>query len=97
MIPSDADGISGSEIGQIGSSIGGKIARTGQCREQEGLVTQTRRAAMLGQLLVMQRDNDRFQNPADFCAVHFANSRRASRRFRMNFRAWVICSSNSGS
>src|SRR6185437_1461457 len=83
------------EIEGIGIAVGRLIDRARQRRLQEPMVAQSSTAAMLGNLFVVNGEDQRFADPSPF--GHFASSRRARRCFFITFRASVICRSKSGS
>src|SRR5205809_5493906 len=68
--------------------------REGERRIQKPGITYPDTAAMLGQLLLVNCDNNFALQPGP--ALHFASSRSTARRFFMIARAALICSSNSG-
>ena len=84
MIAHDPIAVRCSEIGGVGLGIGSPLARPGQSGVEQPLVTHTRRAAVLGQLLGVNGEYGALGQPAP---GHLASLRSAFRYRRITARA----------
>jgi len=88
MISRDSKSIGGCEIGMVGRFVRRQVERASECRLKEAGVAHPGAPAMLGQLGIVDCDDDLFVNPLPCC--HFASSRRTARRSFMISRAAFI-------
>ena len=79
----------------ISLAVSEDIERSRQGRLELPCIAEARCASVLGELGVVQRFDNRAENPNGF--LHLASSRRAFLYRRIPSRAMLICASNSGS
>ncbi len=92
MVARDGETVGGGQSSRVHRAyilIGGAIDRPGEGGAQEADILYPRPPAMLGQLRVMNGEDDRFADPPPG-RTHRASSRSTFRRFFMTLRASVI-------
>ena len=97
VIARNAERVCGREINNIRVALHRMIARPARCRLHKRQIAHAHTARMLGDLLIVDGQDDIFRHPAPSGIAHFASSLSTFRRSRMTREASRICRSKSGS
>ena len=90
MILGYSEGVGGCQVGCVGAPVTRKVCRAGQSGLHHALIADTVHTAVLGELAVVDREDDTAFDPApSAAAAHLASARSISRS------SCMICSANS--
>src|SRR4051794_29663958 len=95
MVLCNSECVGGRKIGGVRVTVGGEVLRPPKCRLEKSDIANSRTAAMLRKLLVVDREHDGLCDPLE--RHYLASSRSRIRSCFMISRASVICFSNCGS